>query len=252
MTYMGGKQKLVKYIAPILNNYIKENGIENFYDVMCGGANIVSSIECENLFANDLSPTLIALHKTAQEDFLKICTNSTREQWDRCYSEYKKLKKKNFKIDSEIPLEEIGAIEWFGSFSGRGFPGGYGVVSKNRNQFEERYNNLKKQASSPTYKKINFSCGDYRNLEFKPNSLCYLDAPYKNSTSYGLSSDFNFIEYYKWIIKIAKTNPIFISEQELPNSLGARIVWEKEVKRDIDPNKKKELKTERLYFLDLR
>lgn len=173
MTYMGGKQRLAPNIVPILNNYIKENGIENFYDVMCGGANIISGVECNELYANDLSPTLIALHQAAQQDFSLICTDSSREQWDRCYGEYKKLKSANFKKESSIPLAEIGAIEWFGGFSGRGFPGGYAVLSQGRNQFEERYNNLKKQSQLPSYSKIHFTCGDYRDLEFKPNSLIY-------------------------------------------------------------------------------
>lgn len=252
MTYMGGKQQLVRYIAPILNKYIQENNIENFYDVFCGGCNIVSNIECENLYANDLSPTLIALHEMAQKDYNLINTNSSREQWDRCYSEYKILKKSNFKKEPSIPLAEIGAIEWFGGFSGKGFVGGYGVSSKGRNQFIERYNNLKKQSETLTYKKINFSCGDYRDLEFKPNSLIYCDAPYKDSESFGINSKFNFAEYYKWLTKIAESYPIFISEQVLPNTVPASVIWEKEVRRTIKVSDRNIKKTDKLFFLDLR
>lgn len=173
MTYMGGKQRLAKFIVPILNKYIKENGIENFYDVMGGGMNIISHVECENLYGNDLSPTLIALHEMAQKDFSLINTDSSREQWDRCYEEYKRLKAINFKDEPKIPYAEIGAIEWLGGFSGKGFSGGYGVNSKGRNQFKERYENLKKQSEQPIYQKIHFSCGDYRDLKIKPNSLVY-------------------------------------------------------------------------------
>lgn len=252
MTYMGGKQRLVKFIVPIINKYIKDNGIENFYDVATGGANIITYIECENLYANDLSPTLIALHKAAQQDFSSICTDSSREQWDRCYKEYKKIKSANFKKESLIPLAEIGAIEWFGGFSGRGFPGGYGVNSDGRDQFKERYNNLKKQSEEPSYKKINFTCGDYRNIEFKPNSLIVCDMPYKGTKTYGINTNFVYSDYYKWLMKTAKSVPIFICEQELPLEIPASIIWEKEVKRDIDPAKRKAEKTERLYFLDLR
>lgn len=252
MTYMGGKQRLAPNIVPILNNYIKENGIENFYDVMCGGANIISGVECNKLYANDLSPTLIALHQAAQQDFSSICTDSSREQWDRCYGEYKKLKSANFKKESSIPLAEIGAIEWFGGFSGRGFPGGYAVLSQGRNQFKERYNNLKKQSQSPSYSKIHFTCGDYRDLEFKPNSLIYCDGPYRGTKTYGISTKFVYSDYYKWLMRTAKTTPIFISEQELPLEIPASIIWQKGVKRDIDPAKNKTEKIEKLFFLDLR
>ena len=132
MTYMGGKQKLADSICPIINKYIKENNIENFYDIFCGGANISTNIECDNIYASDLSPTLIALLSAAQVDFDRLLGNlpSTREQWDRCYAEYKKLQAVNFDFIGnvpKIPLCEIGAIEWLASFSTRGFPGGYGV-----------------------------------------------------------------------------------------------------------------------------
>lgn len=248
MTYMGGKQKLSKHIVPFINNYIKDNNIENFYDIFCGGFNIGCHINCENIYANDLCPTLIALHRAAQEDFNLICKNSSREQWDRCYTEYKRIRTNNFE-DSSIPLAEIGAIEWLASYSGRGFPGGYGVKSVGRNLFEERLRNLKNQSFLPSYQKAIFTCQDYRNVEIKHNSLIYCDSPYAGTKTYGINSKFNYEDYYNWLIKTAKTTPIFISEQSLPEIVPARIIWQKEVKRDIG-NKKEA--TETLYFLDLR
>lgn len=250
MTYMGGKQKLQKYLLPIINKYIKDNEIENFYDVFCGGFNIGAYVDCENIYANDLSPTLIGLHKQAQEDFSKICHDGSREQWDRCYDEYKKVKKRNFTIEPEIPYSEIGAIEWFGGFSGRGFPGGYGVKSEGRNLFEERYNNLKAQSEEEGYQKAIFTCKDYRELEFKDNSLIFCDAPYKETKAYGINTKFNYAEYYKWLLQTATQFPIIICEQSLPADVPAEVIWQKEVKRDIDHNKAK--KTEKMYLLDLR
>ena len=62
MVYMGGKQKIAKFITPYINNFIKDNQIENFYDIFCGGGNICCNIICPNIYASDISPTLIALH----------------------------------------------------------------------------------------------------------------------------------------------------------------------------------------------
>ena len=247
MVYMGGKQRFSKSICPILNTYIKSHNIKNFYDILCGGFNIGSQIDCENIYANDLSPTLIALHKQAQEDFSKIPLNSSREQWDRCKEEYKRIEQNNF-LGSTIPLYEIGAIEWFGCYSGRWFPGSYAIKSSGRNQFDERVRNLKKQSELPAYQKAHFSCGDYSELSIEPNSLIYCDAPYINTQIYGVSKGFNYNKYYEWLMETAKKFPIFISEQTLPDTIPATIVWEKEVKRGIG----KISATERLYFLDLR
>ena len=58
MTYMGSKRRYAKYIVPIINNYIKENDINTFIDCFCGGANLTDKIICDNVYGNDLSPTL--------------------------------------------------------------------------------------------------------------------------------------------------------------------------------------------------
>lgn len=86
MTYSGSKAKLKNDIPPIINKYIKDNNITTFIDCCCGGVNLADKIICENLYAIDLSPTLIGLHKQAQKDFSKISTEGSREEWDRCYS----------------------------------------------------------------------------------------------------------------------------------------------------------------------
>lgn len=62
MVYMGSKRRYAKDIVPIIQKYINENGIKIFVDAFCGGGNLVDKINCETVIANDLSPTLIALH----------------------------------------------------------------------------------------------------------------------------------------------------------------------------------------------
>lgn len=251
MVYMGSKRKYVKDICPIIQKYIKENNITKFYDVFCGGANLIDNIKCENLYASDLSPSLIALHKQAQEDFSKIPTDGSREYWDNAYSDWKKLRENGFKDFSVItmPLYEIGAIEWYGSFSNGGFPRGYAKNSGSRNYYQEARRNHKKQSEAENYKKINFSCENYLNVNIPEDALIYCDSPYKSTKPYAVNPKFNHEEYYNWLREKSKTNPIFISEQVMPEDFKS--IWFKEAKRTAgkDNNFKA---CENLYFIDNR
>ncbi len=259
MVYMGSKRKYCKDIVPIIQGYIDKNNITTFIDVFCGGGNLTDKIQCKTVFANDLSPTLIALHKMAQEDFSKIPIDGNREYWDKAYAEYKKIKSamsKNEEYQAEMPLFEIGAIEWYASFSNGGFPRGYAKNSAGRNYYQEAYRNHKTQSENPTYKKIIFMQGDYKDVLPKlsdtidiTHTLIYCDSPYKGTKPYAINPKFNYEEYYNWLRETSKQVPIFISEQAMPEDF--RIIWEKEAKRTAgkDNNFKA---CEKLYFTDKR
>lgn len=251
MTYMGSKNKYSKDIVPIIQKYIDENEVKEFYDIFCGGGNLIDKIKCENLYASDLSPSLIDLHRQAQKDFSLIPQDGSREYWDKAYSNWKELRNNDFKDFSVLtmPLYEIGAIEFYGSFSNGGFPRGYAKPAHGRNYYQEAYRNHKKQAENENYQKINFKCSDYRTLEIPHNALIYADSPYKNAKPYGINPKFDHEEYYNWLREKSKTNPIFISEQIMPEDF--KPIWQKEAKRTAgrDNNFKA---CEVLYFIDNR
>lgn len=75
------------------------------------------------------------------------------------------------------------------------------------------------------------------------------DSPYKNTTPYGINPKFNHFEYYNWLREKSKTNPIFISEEQMPDDFP--IIWSKDVIRTPNQYKKKDA-TEHLYFTDNR
>lgn len=245
MIYQGSKTQFAQYIVPRFNDFIQTNHITIFYDLFCGGANIADRVNCEEVIANDLSPTLIALHKQAQQDFSQIPRKGSREIWDKCYTEYKRLKKSQWTEEPQIPLYEIGAIEWYGSYGARGFPGSYAKDSSYRHYYLEHYKNHQTQASTNKYKKIKFVCGDYRDVQIKENQLIYCDPPCNNNnTYYDISKNFDHEAFYEWVRRQSKTNPIFISAESMPNDF--EVVWEKKIKG------KNCVKYERLYFMDNR
>ena len=257
MVYMGSKRKYCKDIVPIIQKYIDEHNITTFVDAFCGGANLADKIKCENIIANDLSPTLIALHKKAQIFPEQIPSTGCREWWDIAYAEYKKIQKAiannedYTKIELKMPLWEIGAIEWYASFSNGGFPRGYAKPSYGRDYYNEAYRNHQKQSQEEAYKKIHFQQGDYRFIVpchsgAWPNTLVYCDSPYKGTKPYAIDPKFNFDEYYDWLRIASQYYPIFISEQEMPEDFP--VIWEKDVKRTVgkDNNFKA---TEKLYLI---
>ena len=258
MTYMGSKRKYCKYIVPIIQKYIDEHNIMVFVDVFCGGANLTDKISCQKVVGNDLSPTLIALHQTAQKDFSKIPTDGSREYWDKAYTEYKKIKSamdKGEEYQPEMPLFEIGAIEWYASFSNGGFPRGYAKNTQTRNYYQEGWRNHKKQAENPLYRNINFIQGNYKDILSNLNNidlshtLFYCDSPYKGTKPYAINPKFNHEEYYNWLRETSKYVPIFISEQVMPEDFS--ILWEKDAKRTVGKDNNFQA-CERLYFIDNR
>lgn len=256
MVYMGSKRQYCKYIVPIIQKYINENYVTTFIDCFCGGANLADKINCQKIICNDLSPTLIALHQQAQKDFSKIPTQGDKELWNKAYNEWKNVKlniHNNLPATNNItiPLFEIGALEWYGSYSAGGFPRGYANSNEKRNYYNERYCNHKKQCENPIYKKISFIYNDYQKIKIPQNekTILYCDAPYKNTKSYGISPKFNFNEYYNWIKEISLKVPIFISEQEMPDEFNKYIIWEKEAKRTIGASNNYK-SCEKLYLID--
>lgn len=254
MVYLGSKQRFCKYIVPIINSYIKENNIKNFYDIFCGGANLTDKINCKNIFASDLSPTLIALHKQAQEDFSKIPTSATREEWEFAREEYRRLLN-NFPIckwkdEAAVSLYRIGCLEWYVSYARAGFKNGYACPSEKRDYYKEAYRNHKKQAEQKNYKKINFTNEDYRFLQIEPNAVIYCDPPYKDTRTYEINKNFDYEEFYDWLKEKSKTNPIFISEQEMPPEFNC--IWSKDdvIRQTTIHNDYKAC--EKLFFVDNR
>ena len=66
MKYLGSKNRISKYISPILQQYINENRITTYYEPFVGGANIIDKIDCSLRIGNDIHPQLIAMFLALQ------------------------------------------------------------------------------------------------------------------------------------------------------------------------------------------
>lgn len=239
MVYMGSKSKFAKYIVPILQKTIDENNIDTYIECFVGGANIIDKIKCENRIGYDRSDTLIALLKQAIEDPDNILKEPSRELWD---------KGKGYVKDGIMPedmtLAEIGAMEFFSSYSAGGFPRGYIESSPERNHFATRRANLLKQA--PYLKNVTLYCQNYWELIPPKGALIYLDPPYANTKIYGYANQpkMDYEHFWNWVRELSKDNFVYISEQSAPEDF--EVVWQHEARRTISLNNKYKA-VEKLY-----
>lgn len=50
MVYQGSKNKLAKYIVPIIQSYIDNNNVQAYIELFGGGANIIDKIKCNKKY----------------------------------------------------------------------------------------------------------------------------------------------------------------------------------------------------------
>lgn len=224
MVYMGSKAKYAGHITPILQKTIDDNNVNTYIESFVGGANVIDKIRCENKYGYDRSDTLIALLQQAQEDMDGVLADGTREMWDKG-----KAYVKDGKMPEDMTLAEIGAMEFFASFSNGGFPRGYAKNSTTRNYFQEARRNLAAQA--PQLAGIHFDTKNYWELEPVKGAVIYLDPPYQGTKQYGYANQpkMDYDHFWNWVREISADNYVFVSEQQAPDDF--EIVWQQNVTR---------------------
>ena len=243
MKYIGSKNRIIKYIKPIIQSYINENTVA-YIEPFVGGANSIIEIECKKRIGIDIEPLVIALLKKVQQDlswFDKLPNILDKEH----YYEVKE--------SDNYSLEYKAAILYFGSYNAR-LDGYYGAISKTkndnvRNYFQEAKNNLIKQ--SKYLKDINFYNYDYKKLSKKINNcVIYCDPPYKNSyykDKVYNNNGFDYEQYYNWCMDMSKNNIVLMSEYEMPNYF--KCIWSKEHYTSMDNLNNKKSRIEKLYIV---
>lgn len=44
MVYQGSKNRISKYLLPIIHKYIEENNINTYVELFCGGCNLIDKV----------------------------------------------------------------------------------------------------------------------------------------------------------------------------------------------------------------
>lgn len=216
MQFVGSKNRLSKDLAPIIQSYIDNHGVESYVEPFVGGANMIDKIKCKNKIGNDIHRELIALLRYAQE-------NELPETFSE--DEYNKVK-----VNPHLyPDWYVGLVGFCGSFGAKWFGGFARRYNKDGSLYDvpaQAIRSLARQQKSELFKEVVFTNKDYRDLDVE-NAVIYCDPPYKNTTKYK-HDDFNYGEFYDWCLNQAENNIVLVSEYNISHP-NFKEIWNKEV-----------------------
>jgi len=229
MKYMGSKNKLSKYLLPIILSGRKAN--QYYIEPFVGGCNMIDKVT-GNRIGGDNNKYIIAMWKGLQEDRTRPRV-ITKDLYDVARDVYNN-KENGFNHLMEMDNFMVGWIGWMGSFNGRFFDGGYSKKTATRNYIDEQIRNTEKQIEN--IKGISFTNCSYEEIEYPKDSIIYCDIPYNKTKQYSTSKNFNYDKFWEWCRKMSKSgHSVFISEYVAPDDFTA--IWKKEVINSMNTTK---------------
>ena len=197
MKYLGSKNKIAKYLLPII---LKDRKPDQYYvEPFMGGGNMIDKVDGLRI-GNDINYYLIEMWKALQNGWIPPDTVTEED-----YNYYRKCQ------DLEDPAM-VAFVGFLCSFAGKWFAG-YARDAENNNYAARGKRALLKQL--PFLQSVNLFSTTYDKLEIPPNSIIYCDPPYMNTTGYRDSMDHD--KFWQWCRdKYRDGHQVFISEYNAP------------------------------------
>lgn len=236
MKYMGSKNRIAKYILPIILKNRKPG--QWYVEPFVGGANMIDKVN-GNRFGIDNNPYLISCLELIRDKVKKLPKNNM----DTNSEMYLKIKSKELYYGDAI----FGYFGFALSYGGKWFGGWCRDKKSKRDYVSEAYRNAVKQ--SPKLKGIIFQCAEYYNFNMPDNSIIYCDPPYAGCTGY--KNKFDHDLFWNWCRNKAKQNHIiFISEYSAPADFDC--VWVKEIVSSLTKNTGNKKGLEKLFTIKVK
>jgi DNA adenine methylase len=217
---MGSKRRLVKYLKPIIQEYITEDSI--YIEPFVGGANIITEIECNNKIGYDINEYMIEFFNALKNKSFYPPDHITKDEY-----EYVRLNNDvNKPLTAWVGVGCSFGAKWFGSYA-------KDLDKQNKSRQLMARNGLNKQI--PKLTNIDFFHKSYENIEIQENMVIYCDPPYVNTIKY--KDDFNHERFWDWVRKHSEKCTILISEYEAPDDF--EIIWQKEVFMQMNKDQKR-------------
>lgn len=214
MKYMGSKNRIAKYIVPIMLSAKKEGMA--WVEPFIGGANAIDKVDGVRIGA-DINPNVIGALKAIRDNVKELPKNNK----EFTEADFKRLKKGwDYKF--------LGYAGFAFSYGGKWFDSWCRDGAGKRDYVREAYRNAVKQ--SPKLQGVKLVVSDYRDLDIPKNSLIYCDPPYKGTGSYRIKKkiDFDYEEFWEWCRRKNKEgHTVFVSGYEAPDDF--KCLWQKEI-----------------------
>ncbi len=226
MKYMGSKNRIAKYILPII---LKDRKPDQWYvEPFVGGANVIDKVTGNRIGA-DSNDYLIALLQHLQSGWIPRC--------DINQDLYDDVRKNKDKYSAQF----VGYVGFLFSFGAKFFGGFVGDGCK-RDRVGESFRNAIKTGKA--IKGVNFVTCNYSEQSYPSDSIIYCDPPYANTTKY--KDDFNHDEFWQWCRgKTAEGHQVFISEYNAPDDFIC--VWQHELGVSVAKDGKHKKAIEKLF-----
>lgn len=221
MQYNGGKKKIAKQLAAIIN--LAEPKV--YWEPFCGMCSVGLLVNAEERHFSDASEATVAALEAARDGY-QFPTEVSREQ----YYKYKELP----------PSDPLHGFAKFGcSFAGKPW-GGYAKNSTGQNYARAASNALKTIGGGLGSAILNV--GNYEDIVANAD-IIYADPPYQGTSRVGDGTNFDSRAFWDWVRQ--QTATVFVSEYQAPEDFV--MVWSKQT-TGLRMSQGKQKPTEKLFL----
>jgi DNA adenine methylase len=231
MKYMGSKQRISKYILPIMLSEKRDNQV--WVEPFVGGGNTIDKVSGERIGSDSNKYVIDAL--VSIRDFVHELPKDNSEFTE---GDYKQLR-------ASEEYKHKGYAGFAFSYGGKWLGGWSRDSDGKRDYVSEAYRNAVKQSKRLQGVKL-LTC-DYSQLDIPKNSIIYCDPPYANSTKY--LNGFNHLDFFNWCRKkVIDGHIVYVSEYNAPDDF--KCVFEKEIVSSLTKDTGSKKGVERLFKID--
>lgn len=228
MRYLGGKFKIAKDVAKLINSH------KGFYylEPFMGSCWVTAEVKFPQRIAGDIHDEIVELYHTVQNGWLPPET-LTKEEFEDIRAN---------RTTNKYPKQLIAFVGFGCAFAGSYWRSYAGEIYASRSK-----KSVLKKAEH--LKDVKYFCSDYKDLN-PSGCVIYCDPPYSDSFSYRITGikgngKFNNKEFWELMEKWAENNIVYVSEYQAPDSFNC--VFEKEVTMGVRTLKGNEKRTERVF-----